>query len=196
MMDWNRPGRHEKNAAGPKSGRSEGGPLKVRTMQYSKTMLLLLLPLLAAGLLAGQAQAQGQIQLRNAIEMEVESVNAAGQKETYRIPVDTAEPGAHLIYSIHYKNAGPEQAVNAVITTALPANIQYQEGSARGADTSITFSIDGGRTYHLPAQLLIKDASGRQFPAQPGDYSHIRWRFETPLPPGAAGTVSYRAILK
>ena len=165
-------------------------------MRYPKTILLLLLPLLAGILLAAQAQAQGQIQLRNVIEMEVESVDAAGHRETYRIPVDTAEPGAHLIYSIHYKNAGPEQAVNAVITTALPANILYQEGSAQGADTSITFSIDGGRSYHPPAQLLIKDASGRQFPAQPSDYSHIRWRFETPLAPGATGMVSYRAILK
>jgi uncharacterized repeat protein (TIGR01451 family) len=165
-------------------------------MQYPKTMLLLLLPLLAGALLAGRTLAQGQIQLRNAIEMEVESVNAAGQKETYRIPVDTAEPGARLIYSIHYKNAGTEQAVNAVITTPLPAKISYQEGSAQGAGTRVTFSIDGGRTYHPPDQLLIKDASGRKFPAQPSDYSHIRWNFETPLAPGATGVVSYRAILK
>ena len=165
-------------------------------MQFPKTILLLLLPLLAGALLAGQTQAQGQIQLRNVIEMEVESVNGAGQKETYRIPVETAEPGTRLIYSIHYKNAGSEQAVNAVITTPLPPKVIYQEGSAQGAGTSITFSIDGGRTYHPPAQLLIKDASGRQFPAQPSDYSHIRWKFETPLAPGATGTVSYRAILK
>ena len=166
-------------------------------MKSPNAMLHLILSLLAAVLLSGgHAQAQGQIQLRTVIEMEVESVNAAGQKEAYRIPVDTAAPGAHLVYSIYYKNAGPEQAVNAVITTPLPAKVLYQEGSAQGAGTRIDFSIDGGRSYHPPAQLFIKDASGREFPAQPRDYSHIRWTFENPLAPGATGAVSYRAILK
>jgi uncharacterized repeat protein (TIGR01451 family) len=159
-------------------------------------MLLLLIPLLTVGLFWDRAQGQGQIQLRTVIEMEVETVNAAGQKESYRIPVDTAEPGSHLIYSIHYKNAGSEQAVDAVITTPVPVKIIYQEGSAQGAGAAVTFSIDGGRTYRSPDQLFRTDASGRKFPAQPGDYSHIRWTFENPLAPGATGMVSYRAILK
>lgn len=165
-------------------------------MKYPQAMLLLLISLLAGAPLSGHAQAQGQIQLQTVIEMEMETVNAAGQKESYRIPVDTAAPGSHLIYTIHYKNAGPEQATNAVITTPLSAKILYQEGSAQGEGASITFSIDGGRTYHPPALLFIVDASGRQFPAQPKDYSHIRWTFESPLAPGAKGMVSYRAILK
>jgi uncharacterized repeat protein (TIGR01451 family) len=165
-------------------------------MKCSHTTLLLLITLAACGPLASRAQAQGQIQLRTVIEMEVETVNAGGQKETYRIPVDTAEPGARLVYTIHYKNAGPEQAVHAVITTPVPAKVLYQEGSARGAGAGVTFSIDGGRTYLPPDRLFRTDPSGRKFPAQPSDYSHIRWAFENPLEPGATGTVSYRGTLK
>ncbi len=163
-------------------------------MKYPPSILLLLVALSAAGLLP--ARASGQIRLETVIEMEVETVNGAGQKETYRIPVDRAAPGSRLIYSIHYKNESPEPAANAVITTPLPANILYQEGSAQGGDARISFSVDGGRTYHPPAQLFITDPSGRRFPAQPKDYTHIRWTFDTPLAPGATGIVSYRAILK
>lgn len=165
-------------------------------MKYTQAILLMLIPLLGAGMIPGRAVAQGQIRLETVIEMEVETVNGAGQKETYRVPVDRAAPGSPLVYSIRYSNQGPEPAANAVITTPLPANVFYQEGSAQGEDARISFSIDGGRSFHPPEALFITDASGRQFPAQPKDYTHIRWIFEKTLAPGDAGTVSYRATLK
>jgi hypothetical protein len=35
-----------------------------------------------------------------------------------------------------------------------------------------------------------------KYPARSEDYTHIRWQIRKPLPSGAKGEVSFRAILK
>ena len=77
----------------------------------------------------------------------------------------------------------------------LPGVI-YREGSAQGAGATVTFSVDGGKTYDVPAKLFVFDGSGRRYAARPRDYTHIRWTFKAPLLPGAKGDVSFRAVLQ
>jgi hypothetical protein len=72
----------------------------------------------------------------------------------------------------------------------------YTYRSAQGEGTRITFSVDNGQSYNIPAKLFVFDTTGRKFPARPKDYTHIRWTFTHPLPSGAKGEVSFRAILE
>ncbi len=142
------------------------------------------------------AHAQGQIQLTSVAEVEVERFNQEGKKEVQRVKATKVLPGNEVIFTTLYENTGKEAAENAVITNPMPEHMIYTQNSARGMGTMITFSVDGGKTYDAPAKLFIFDASGRKFPARPQDYTHIRWSFGDPLPPGAKGEVSFRAILQ
>ena len=147
-------------------------------------------------LTAAWAHAQGTIELKSVAEVEKEVFNTEGKKEVQRRPAVKVLPGDEVIFTTVYHNTSKEVAENAVITNPVPEHMIYTQNSARGQDTRITFSVDGGKTYDVPVKLFVYDASGRQFPARPRDYTHIRWTFGDPLPPGATGEVSFRAILQ
>ncbi len=144
------------------------------------------------------AQAKGHIKLTTVVEVEKEVFNAEGRKVLQRISVADAAviPGSEVIYTMRYENISDKAAENAVITDPIPANTLYQAGSAAGEGTDITFSVDNGKSFHIPAELFVFDASGRKFPARTQDYTHIRWAFTKPLPPGGKGEVSFRAIIQ
>jgi uncharacterized repeat protein (TIGR01451 family) len=143
------------------------------------------------------ALAQGpHIELTTVAEVEREVLNAVGQKTIQRIPATQIRPGETVIFTTHYRNTGTQMAENAIITNPIPEYVLFQQGSVRGVNTVVTYSIDGGKSYHTPEKLIVIDKAGRQFPARPKDYTHIRWTFDKPLAPGAAGTVSFRATIK
>lgn len=143
------------------------------------------------------AFAQGtHIELTTVAEVEKEVLNAAGQKTIQRIPATSILPGETVIFITHYRNTGTKVAENAVITNPIPEHMIFQRGSASGVNTVITYSIDGGKSYHKPEELIVVDKAGRRFPARPQDFTHIRWKFVKSLPPGAAGNVSFRATLR
>lgn len=145
---------------------------------------------------AASVWAQGHIKLTSVAEMEKAVFNQEGKKEIKRIPAARVVPGSEVIFTTYYENVSKQTAEKAVITNPIPQHMIYKEGSAQGEGTRITFSVDNGKSYNIPAKLFVLDAAGRQYPALPKDYTHIRWAFETPLPPGAKGAVSFRAILK
>jgi len=151
-------------------------------------LLLLVLP--------AMVWAQNHIQLRSVAEVEKAVVNEEGKKEVKRLPAEKVLPGSEVIFTTYYQNIGKEIIENAVITNPVPEHMLYSEGSALGAGTRIAFSVDNGQSYDIPARLFIFDATGRKFPARVQDYTHIRWTFDKPLPSGAKGEVSFRAILK
>ncbi len=140
--------------------------------------------------------AQEYIKLQSIAEMEKEVFNAEGKKEIQRVPAAKVMPGSEVIFTTSYENVSKENAEDAVITNPIPEHMIYTDGSAEGAGTRITFSMDNGKSYNIPTKLFFLDAAGRKFPARPKDYTHIRWAFTNPLPSGAKGIVSFRAILK
>ena len=164
--------------------------MKARNLWIIWLAVLLALPV------AGWAQSKGHIKLTSVAEVEKEVFNAEGKKEIRRVPATKVIPGSEVIFTTLYENISKDKAENAVITNAVPEHMLYKQASATGAGTRITFSIDNGKSYNIPSQLFVMDAAGRKFPARPQDYTHIRWTFDTPLPSGAKGDVSFRAILK
>ena len=142
------------------------------------------------------AVARGHITLTSVAEVEQQVFNEEGKKEVKRMPASKVVPGSEVIFTSTYKNTGQEKAEKAVITNPVPEHMIYVEHSARGQGAAITFSVDNGKSYNIPAKLFILDAAGRKSPARPKDYTHIRWTLAAPLPPGATGSVSFRAILQ
>ena len=160
----------------------------------SVVLVFLLSALLGGG--AVWAQQNGMIELRTVVEKDVVVINKAGVKETRRVEAGKVIPGDEVIYTIFYTHSGKEAADKVNITNPIPEHMLYASGSALGEDTTITFSVDGGKTYDAPGNLTVTDANGKERAAEARDFTHIRWTLEKPLPPGFEGFVSFLARLE
>jgi hypothetical protein len=58
----------------------------------------------------------------------------------------------------------------------------------------VLYSIDGGRSFGLPEELLVTSGDGAPRTADAGEYTHIRWLLAKPLAPGATGFARFRAV--
>lgn len=150
--------------------------------------------LLAAFHLSAHA-ASPAVEIKSVAEREIATVTN-GKRELVRSPVDKAVPGDEIIYTTTFKNLAGKPAANIVITNPVPNDSLYKADSASGANTVITFSVDGGKRYAAPGKLTIRTGEGRTRLALPNDYTHIRWTYQGELGAGKSGTVSFRAFIK
>lgn len=160
--------------------------MRARTLA---AITLLLMPFVSSAALA-----KPLLQMNVLAEKEVKTVEA-GKTVVKRVKADKSAPGETLIFTLSYKNTGDEKAVDVKLDNPLPAGTRYVADSAAGANTQISFSVDGGKTYAKPDQLTIEKVSvgkKEKVKAQPGDYNAIRWVIAE-IQPGQAGQVSFRA---
>ncbi len=164
-------------------------------MKRTVISILVALLLLPA---AARAQQKGSVELKSIAEVEVTKTNAKGEKEVKR--VDTAKakvvPGDMVIFTTTYTNIGKQPADKVVITNPVPEHMDYLDKSAEGKGAKIDFSVDKGKSYETPDKLMVTDAQGKTRKARPADYTTIRWTLIKPVPPGGAGSVSFRAKLQ
>lgn len=149
---------------------------------------VVLLPL--AGTLA---HAKPELQMSMAAEKEV-TVVEGGKQVLKRMPAQSSAPGETLIYTLSYKNVGDEKAVEVKLDNPLPAGTRYVADSATGANTQISFSVDG-KTFAKPEQLVVESSKGgkkEKTKASAADYAAIRWTIAE-VSPGQSGQVSFRA---
>jgi uncharacterized repeat protein (TIGR01451 family) len=159
---------------------------------------------LYSGALWAQAAKAPAVTLVNKAEMEIEVEQKQPDGKVVKVKklVEPQKivPGDEVMYTTTYRNntAAPYKAEH--IINPVPANTRYVDGSAFGAGTEITFSVDGGKTYKAPKDLTIKDKDDkgkpRERPAEAADYTHVRWSFTAPLEPGKEGFVRFRAQVK
>lgn len=142
------------------------------------------------------AQKQGNIELKALAEIEIEDFNEEGKMEIKRIAAAKVVPGDEVIYTVFYTNVSRDKVDNVLITNPIPQHMLYKAGSAAGEDAVITFSVDGGKTYDRPENLKVRDAAGKEFPAEASDYTHIRWVRKKSLSPNTESQVSFRAKLQ
>jgi len=164
-------------------------------MQYKRLGVILTI-LCTLGVTHSYAQETRGIVMESEILREVEVVNESGEKETKLVPVDKAIPGEELIFSITYANTREEPAENVVIVNPVPEHMAYVGDSAAGEETNITFSVDGGQIFDVPENLKVTDEEGKELPARPKDYTHIRWVRVKGLETDDSGKVTFRAVLK
>ena len=95
-------------------------------------------------------------------------------------------PGDVLRYTIVFQNTSTQDvaAGSVVITNPLPEQTLYVEGSAAGARTEVTFSVDGETFAEHPKRCVVGgSAAGSARAADAADYRAIRWTYQ-PRPAG------------
>lgn len=137
-----------------------------------------------------------EIKLTTVAEVEVTETTPQGKKVVKRQPAKRIVPGSEVIYTITAKNTGNEPAETIVVSNPIPKQTVYIDGSAFGAGTDITFSVDDGKSYGKPEQLKVKDAKGKARAATAEDYTNVRWTFQFDLKPGEEAPVWYRVWVK
>jgi uncharacterized repeat protein (TIGR01451 family) len=150
--------------------------------------------LLTAFAIPAHAADPGAIKISSIAEKETNVVDKDGNTQTKRTRVDTAVPGDEIIYTTTFENISNKPAGNIVITNPIPNDTTYL--MANGANTEITFSIDGGNEYATPDKLIVTDNEGDTRPALPSDYTHLRWVYKGELGVGETSKVSFRAVIK
>lgn len=122
-----------------------------------------------------------------------------GKNIVKRVPAKDIESGQTLIFTLKYSNKGNENAKNVVFDNPIPKETIYEVGSATGAGSDITFSINDGKSYKKPSLLTFefKGSDGKRVrkKASPEQYTHVRWVVPS-VPPGGGGELSYRARVR
>ncbi len=107
-------------------------------------------------------------------------------------------PGDVIHYRLVFTNITDVAVRRIEFSDPLPTGLRYVGGSALvdRDDAIISYSIDGGQVYS--AQPMIEEVvDGKRVtsPAPPERYTHIRWRVENWVQPGAQVTAEFRAKL-
>jgi len=126
------------------------------------------------------AAAAGPVSVRTEVLRLLPASGPAGEQRLE--PLETALPGDQVVYRYHFDNAGTKPAENVVVTTPIPEQTHYVEGTALGSDATAFFSVDG-TSFARPDALWITQANGKRRLARPEEYTHVRWRLAGAIPP-------------
>ena len=139
--------------------------------------------------------ALAQVELKTEMYKVIEVQKDNGTSKIEWVKPDNITPGDKVGYRILVENKGDKPADDIVLNNPVPENTIYIDGSARGANSSIVFSVDQGKTFATPEKLFItKD--GKKLPATAKDYSNVRWLLTSSLKAGAKGSVQYVVQVK
>ena len=139
---------------------------------------------------------EGSIVLTNKVLKQVIKTDKDGNITYDYIEPATALPGDVMMYTITFENIGKDPAEGIVLNDPIPNNSKYRMSSATGKNTNITFSIDGGKNFGNPTELVVKDKNGKKWTAKPESYTHIRWVYNKPLAPGEKRKVTFKTQIK
>ncbi len=136
-----------------------------------------------------------QVELATSMFEVVEKQQDNGTSKMEWVTPDNIIPGDKVGYRISFKNTGDKPAADIVLNNPVPENTVYVDNSARGANTKVVFSVDGGKKFANPEQLFV-EVSGKKVPATAKDYTHVRWTLSSALPAGKEGSVQYVVQVK
>lgn len=119
--------------------------------------------------------------------------------ETPAESAGTIRRGETIRWTVSWVNKG-EAAANNFKTTAaitpgtrlLPDTIKLPEGA------TVTFSIDGGKTYSASPQVSVRQPGGgvKNEPAPVESYDHIRFESPSRVAPGTGASATFEVRVK
>ena len=145
---------------------------------------------------SGIALASGEIELQTTARQEVQVLDDSGHPVTKLLTASKVVPGGEVVYTITARNVSDQPVETVVIDDPIPLHMIYVKGSAVGEGTTMTFSVDGGTSFHPTEELTVIDEAGTARPAEARDFTHIRWTLDSPIPPSATKSVRFRAQLE
>jgi uncharacterized repeat protein (TIGR01451 family) len=143
------------------------------------------------------AAAQEPQEVHTELVAEVrENISTTPGREVFRfVPARLLEQGQVVYYTVRITNQTTVLLRNVAVVQPVPANTVYIADSASGPGANVSFSIDGGQSF-APADALMIEVDGTKRPAQPAQYTHIRWALRNPLAPGATALARFRATFQ
>lgn len=136
-----------------------------------------------------------QVELKTDMFEVIETQQANGTSKVEWVTPDNIIPGDKVGYRISFTNTGDKPAADIVLNNPIPENTVYVDDSARGANSKIVFSVNGGKEFANPEQLFV-EVNGKKVPATAKDYTHVRWTLTSALPAGKDGSVQYVVQVK
>lgn len=156
--------------------------------------------LMLAAMLLGMSQlalAAASVSVQVSMHQQKTVVDANGQSHAELLPLDKVVPGTVVTYVIHYENQGKEAADKVVLHDPIPAHMTYVANSAKGDNTAIAYSVDGGKHWAKSvSELTLKGQDGKTRQAAAADVTTLRWQVAGKLPAGAKGQAQFDAQLQ
>ena len=171
---------------------------KLKLSSVNRSVINVVATIATLALLSSQAAmaAQGHLKVTSKVQKMVMVTKADGNKAYNFLPATKVLPGEMLQYNTYYENIGNQAADNINIVNPIPKHLIYLPNSAQGKNTDIVFSVDGGKNYGKAGTLKVRGSDGNLYPAQPSNYTHIKWQYLGNLAPKTKQAVAYRARLQ
>ena len=154
------------------------------------SIILLVLALISTSSFA----AEDQIKVWSKAETKV-TIEKDGEKIQKKIPAVKVLPGKIVYYTTEYKNISKKSVDGINIINPIPKLTTYVKGSAWGDNASVTFSVDGGKTWSKADKLKVKNKEGKMVKAKPSDFTHIRWKHHGSLKSGVTKKAAFQVTL-
>ena len=164
-----------------------------------------LLPALALALaVTGGAAAFAQRQLTGAagakpeVKVSLTGSVTRGGKALSLSEVEGVKPGEVLDWQIVSTNEGGAAARDYKAVGHIPRGTVFVAGSASAEGSTVTFSIDGGKTYStLPViEERQPDGTVKQVPAPVSMYTEVRYEWSDALAAGGKLAASYKVRVR
>ena len=156
----------------------------------------------ALALASGSVTAQGPAQEERAPQALVISATiltwGQARPQSFGAPdrdPNTVAPGDVVEYRLVFTNITGSPVNNILFTDPVPEGMHYLQGTA-GADredVDVEFSLDGGTSYsELPMVEVVVDGRTELRPANPEDYTDIRWTVHGDVEPDARVVAAFQ----
>ncbi len=151
----------------------------------------------AALLVASSLQAKEKsVTLSSQSYKEVVVVLENGEKKTVLEEAKKVIPGDLVVYKNSITNHTKKSVKDMVLNNAIPKHTEYVGESAKCAsDCDILFSIDNGKNFKKPQDLMVKIGDKKRV-ALAKEYTDVRWILTANLSAKSVTDVSFKTKLQ
>jgi len=122
---------------------------------------------------------------------ELRIVESGSKEPRYRfVPAQQINQGQEIYYTVRITNRTKEKVKHATVEQPVPANTHLVERSVTGGGATISYSVDGGKTFITSSEwrAAVSDSHA------PIRITHIRWQFRHALAPHVTVLARFRVV--
>lgn len=124
-------------------------------------------------------------------------VYAAAHPGFVKLQMNAAKSGRTIRYTIVATNMGVGPALDLEPIGKIPADTKYVLGTARAANASLEYTLDG-KNWSANPKMATHQSNGKivMKSADPSAYTGLRWHMNTALAAHKAASFMYEVIVK